>query len=545
MAGVTEREEFDFIIVGAGSAGCVLANRLSVDPKTRVLLLEAGGSDFNFWVKMPIGYGKTFYHPKMNWRYLTEVVPGIGNRPSYWPRGKVIGGSSSINAMVYVRGQYEDFDSWAALGNPGWAASDILPVYKRMENNLAGADQWRGSGGPLTITNMTGSTHALADDYLKSAEAAGIPFNPDYNGEKQDGASIYQITMRDGLRCSSADAYLRPACKRPNLEVRTGAQVTRLVFEGDPAPSVEYMREGKRVTVRANREVILSAGAVNSPQILMLSGIGDGAKLSGHGIETNYNLPQVGQNLQDHLGFDYVYEANCLTLNDVLRPLHRRMAVGLQYLATRKGPLSLSINQAGGFVRTDESRQRPNIQLYFSPLSYTRAIPGKRALMRADFFSGFMLGTSNCHPLSRGEIDLRSADPFASPVIRPNYLSDERDLDELVQSARILRKIAAEQPLAGKIIREITPGPDTETDEEMAADIRARSGSVFHACGTCAMGPDPKKSVVGPRLRVHGVPGLRVVDASIFPLITSGNINAPSIMVGERGADFILEDMKG
>lgn len=535
---------FDFIIVGAGSAGCVLANRLSADPSVRVLLLEAGGSDFNFWIRMPIGYGKTFYHPKLNWRYQTEPDAGIGDRPAYWPRGRVIGGSSSINAMVYVRGQHADFDAWAALGNPGWSASDVLPVYKRMEDNLNGGDHWRGTGGPLTITNMSGSVHPLADDYLKAAAAAGIPVNPDYNGATQEGASIYQVTTRKGLRCSSADAYLHPVRRRKNLEVRTNAHVTRIVVESGRAVGVEYVKGGVKTAVRAAREVVLSAGAVNSPQILMLSGIGDAIQLSALGIAPAHHAPMVGRNLQDHLGFDYIYESSRPTLNDVLRPWWGRLGVGLQYVLTRKGPLSLSVNQAGGFVRSRPDRPRPDIQLYFSPLSYTRAIPGKRALMRTDLFSGFMLGISNCHPKSRGEIALRSADPFAAPLIRPNYLCEESDLAELVDGARILRRIAAMQPLAGVIRREIVPGPAVESDEEMAADIRARSGSVFHACGTCAMGPDPDRSVVDPRLRVHGIKGLRVVDASIFPLIPSGNINAPSIMVGERGSDFILEDAR-
>lgn len=541
---MTTDESFDYVIVGAGSAGCVLANRLSAAPSSRVLLLEAGGSDFNFWIRMPIGYGKTFYHPKLNWRYQTEPDAGINGRPAYWPRGRVIGGSSSINAMVYVRGQHADFDAWAALGNTGWSAADVMPVYKRMEDNLNGGDDWRGAGGPLTITDMSGSVHPLAEDYLNSATAAGIPVNPDYNGQTQEGASIYQVTTRKGLRCSSADAYLHPVRRRANLEVRSNTHVTRILVDSGRAVGVEYVRGGIKTTVRAAREVVLSAGAVNSPQILMLSGIGDAKQLSSLGISPVHHAPRVGRNLQDHLGFDYIYESARPTLNDVLRPWWGRLGVGLQYLMTRKGPLSLSVNQAGGFVRSRPDRPRPDLQLYFSPLSYTRAIPGKRALMRTDLFSGFMLGISNCHPKSRGEIELRSSDPFAPPVIRPNYLSEPTDLDELVDGARFLRRIASMQPLAGLIRREVLPGAAIESDTEMAADIRARSGSVFHACGTCEMGPDPSRSVVDPRLKVHGIAGLRVVDASIFPLIPSGNINAPSIMVGERGSDFILADAR-
>jgi choline dehydrogenase len=533
---------FDFVIVGAGSAGCVLANRLSADPAVRVLLIEAGGSDFNFWIRMPIGYGKTFYHPRLNWRYQTEPEAGIGGRAAYWPRGRVIGGSSSINAMVYVRGQHEDFDAWAALGNSGWSAAEVLSVYKRMEDNLEGADVWRGRGGPLTVTDMRKSVHPLAHDYLRAATAAGLHTNADYNGETQEGSCIYQVTTRNGLRCSSADAYLHPARRRRNLEVQIDAHVTRVLFDGKRAVGVEYMHGGMKVAARATREVVLSAGAVNSPQIMMLSGIGDSGRLSSLGIEPLLHAPMVGRNLQDHLGVDYIYESRRPTLNDVLRPWLKRLGVGLQYVLTRKGPLALSVNQAGGFVRSGPDRKRPNIQLYFSPLSYTRAIPGKRALMRTDLFSGFMLGISNCHPKSRGEIDLRSADPFAPPLIRPNYLSDPSDLEEMVEGTHILRRIAAMEPLAGLIRREIQPGPETLSREDIIADIRARSGSIFHACGSCAMGPDPARSVVDPRLRVHGIERLRIVDASIFPLIPAGNINAPSIMVGERGADFILED---
>ncbi len=489
-------EVFDFIIVGAGSAGCVLANKLSANPSHRVLLLEAGGSDFNFWVRMPIGYGKTFYHPTLNWRYLSEPVPGIGDRRSYWPRGKVLGGSSSINAMVYIRGQYEDFDAWAALGNPGWSATDVVPVYKRMEDNLEGGNDWRGAGGPLTVTSMKRAVHPLADEFLRACAAAGLPLNDDFNGRSQEGAGVYQVTTRNGLRCSSANAYLHPVRGRKNLEIRTGAHVTRLLFDGKRASGVDYVRDGQTMRASVCGELILSAGAVNSPKLLMLSGVGDPDRLSAHGIVPVHTAPGVGRNLQDHFGFDHVYEANRPTLNDVLRPLWSRLAVGAQYLLTRKGPLSLSVNQAGGFVRSRAGLNRPNLQLYFSPLSYTRAIPGKRALMRTDLFSGFMMGASNCHPLSRGEITLRSADPFDAPVIRPNYLSEEADVVELLESARILRALAAAGPMAGVIKREVQPGLSATTDRDLIADIRARGGSIFHACGTCSMGSDPARAVV-------------------------------------------------
>ncbi|WP_439615714.1 GMC family oxidoreductase [Shinella sp.] len=533
-------EDFDYVIVGAGSAGCVLANRLSENGTYRVALLEAGGSDLNFWVRMPIGYGKAFYHNTLNWKYLTEPVPGIADRQSYWPRGKVLGGSSSINAMVFIRGQAQDFDGWRALGNPGWGYDDVLPVFKRMEDNVAGADSWRGAGGPVTVTNIEKVVHPLCENYLAGGIEAGLVRNPDFNGATQEGVGIYQITTRNGFRCSTATAYLAPARDRENLHAIKAAHVTHVLFEGRRAKGVEYRRGNEIRQIRARREVILSAGAVNTPQILQLSGIGEPAMLKRHGIEVVHAADQVGRNLQDHIGFDHLYASQRPTLNDVLRPWWGRLAVGLRYVLTRSGPLSLSVNQGGGFFRTSPERTRPNMQLYFSPVSYTRAIPGRRALMSPDPFSGFLVGVSNCHPTSRGALAIRSADPFAAPEIRPNYLSTDEDVQELLEAAHFLRRLAGTGPMREIIQHEIKPGADITSDEDLVADIRQRSGSVFHPCGTCAMGPEPATSVVDPRLRVHGVDGLRVVDASIFPRITAGNINAPTIMVGEKGADLIL-----
>ncbi|WP_099911459.1 choline dehydrogenase [Puniceibacterium antarcticum] len=535
-------DSFDYVIIGAGSAGCVLASRLSENPGTRVLLLEAGGSDLNFWVRMPIGYGKAFHDAKLNWKYSTEPDAGTTGKPAYWPRGKVLGGSSSINAMVYIRGQAGDFDDWAALGNPGWSFDELLPIYRRMEDNLAGEDEWRGCDGPLTVSNIEDSVHPLCANYLAAAEAAGLARNSDFNGATQEGVGIYQITTRRGFRCSAATAYLQPARKRRNLDVRTRAHVTRILFRGKRAVGVEYLQgtEVKQVTARA--EVILSAGAVNSPQILQLSGIGDPATLKPLGIDVLHAAPMVGQNLQDHVGFDHLYKSKKPTLNDVLRPWWGRLRVGLQYVLIRTGPLSLSVNQGGGFVRTNPAHSRPNIQLYFSPVSYTRAQPGKRALMSPDVFSGFLMGVSNCHPKSRGSIDIRSADPAAPPKIVPNYLSCDEDVSELLEAGNMLRRIAATAPMQDIIAQELKPGPQITSDAEMIADIRARTGTVFHPCGTCSMGPAQESAVVDARLRVHGLDGLRVVDASIFPRITSGNLNAPSMMVGEKGAQMILQD---
>ena len=531
---------FDYIIVGAGSAGCVLANRLSATGRHRVLLLEAGGSDRTFWVRMPIGYGKAFHDPRLNWRYMTEPVAGLGGRRSYWPRGKVLGGSSSINAMVYIRGQHADFDAWAALGNPGWGWADVAPAFRRMENFAGGADEWRGRGGPLDVTDITGQVHPLCEVYLAAAEAVGLRRNPDFNGADQEGVGIYQITTRKGRRASAATAYLHPAMGRANLAVETGARVTRLRLAGRRAVGVEYVQAGAARVAEARGEVILAAGAIGSPQILQLSGVGEGAHLRGLGIEVVQELPGVGRNLQDHLGVDYLYRTRVPTLNDVLRPWSGRIRVGARYLWRRDGPLSLSVNQGGGFFRTRPEVARPDMQLYFSPVSYVRAEPGRRALMSPDPYPGILIGISNCRPTSRGHLAIRSADPAEAPEIHPNYLATEEDVAGMLDGVKFLRRLAAAAPMAAIIEEELQPGREVVDDDALVADIRARAGSVFHPAGTCAMGPDPARTVVDARLKVHGMEGLRVVDASVMPLLISGNTNATAIMLGERGAEMVL-----
>lgn len=542
LESVQAMDDVDFVIVGAGSAGCVLASRLSESGKYRVVLIEAGGSDLNFWVRMPIGYGKTFYHNDLNWKYLSQPDPGIDNRRSYWPRGKVLGGSSSINAMVFIRGQAEDYDNWQALGNPGWGYKDVLPVFKRMEDNLVGADDWRGQGGPLTISSIEDKVHPLCANYIAGGMEAGLKYNKDFNGETQEGIGIYQLTTRKGFRCSTATAYLYPAKKRSNLQVLSRAHVTRILFEGKRAIGVEYKQGDMTKKLFAKREVILSAGAVNSPQLLQLSGVGYPEHLKGLGIDMVHASPQVGRNLQDHVGTDYIYESLKPTLNDVLRPWWGRLTVGLRYILNRSGPLSLSVNQGGGFFKTSQQRQRPNMQLYFSPVSYVKGTPGKRELLKPDPYSGFLVGWSNCHPTSRGHLGISSADPFTAPDIHPHYLSTDEDMAEMLEAAHFMRRIADTAPMREIIRQELRPGAEITSDADMIADIRARSGSVFHACGTCAMGSDAGSSVVDARLRVYGLQGLRVIDASIFPTITSGNLNGPTIMVGEKGAAMVLED---
>jgi choline dehydrogenase len=542
MATVLMTDSFDFIIVGAGSAGCVLANRLTASGRHKVLLVEAGGSDRSFWVQMPIGYGRTFYHPHMNWRYMTEAEQTLGGRRLYWPRGRLLGGSSAINAMVFIRGQHADFDAWRDQGNPGWGFEDVLPFFRRMEDNLNGEDAYRGRGGPLSVTSTVPHVHPLCARFIAAGMGIGLPHNSDFNAATQEGVGHYQITTRGGIRASTASAYLRPAMRRHNLKVITGAHATRILFEANRAVGIEYRKGGVAFVAHVRNELILSAGAINSPQLLQLSGVGPGALLQSLGIPAIHAHEGVGRNLQDHLGLDYIYRTNIPTLNNVLRPWWGRVAVGARYLATRGGPLALSVNQAGGFMRSDPDRPRPNLQLYFSPLSYTRPVPGKRQLMLPDREPGFLLGISNCHPKSRGTIEIASADPYQAPLIRPNYLAHPDDEEELVDGALALRRMAASPALSQIITQELQPGSAVADRATMAADLRARSGSVFHACGTCAMGPDDGRHVVDSSLRVHGLAGLRVVDASVFPLITSGNINAPTIMVAEKASDLILED---
>jgi choline dehydrogenase len=534
--------EFDYIIVGAGSAGCVLANRLTASGRFGVLVLEAGGSDRRFWLQVPIGYGKSFYDPRVNWMYRTEPDPALANRQGYWPRGKVLGGSSAINAMVYIRGQPADFDEWRLLGNPGWGWTDVLPYFRKSEDNAGGADAWRAVGGPLHVADVSRALHPLCEVYLRAGEELGVPRNADFNGASQEGVGLYQITTRNGLRVSAARAYLHPAMRRPNLRVESQAHATRILFDGTSATGVEYIQHGARRTARATREVILSAGAIGSPQLLQLSGVGPAGTLAPLGIEVVLDSPAVGRNLQDHLCIDHLYRSRRPTLNQDLRPWWGKLWAGLNYVALRRGPLALSVNQGGGFVRTRPELDRPNMQLYFSPVSYTKAPPGKRPLMSPDPFPGFLLSAQPCRPTSRGHIRIRSKDPFAHPAIHPNSLSTDHDIREMLEGTRFLRRLAATPALGAIIERELQPGPGIRTEADLLQDIRQRCSSVFHPVSTCRMGPDARENVVDHELKVHGLRGLRVVDASIFPAVTSGNTNAPVIMVAEKGADLVLRD---
>ncbi len=531
--------DWDTIIVGAGSAGCALAWRLSEDPARRVLVIEAGGHDRRLFVHMPLGYGKLFYDPRVNWLYRAEPDPGLNGAADHWPRGKVLGGSSSINAMVWIRGHPSDYEDWKAAGATGWGWDDVLPAFRTLEDNEAGADEWRGRGGPLHVGAGTRDVHPLIRRALKAAEAAGLPFNPDFNGATQEGAGFYQMTIKGGRRNSAARAFLRPAQKRGAVEVMTGAHVTRVVFDGLRAVGVELVRGGQRLVVRARREVVLSAGAVGTPQILMLSGVGDGAALQALGLPVVMHNANVGRHLSDHQGINYTWRMKEPTFNNLLRPWWGKAWAGARWITTGRGPLSLSINHGGGFFRTDPGLNRPNMQLYMQAFSTLVPREGERPVLNPDPFPGMSLGLSNCRPSSRGEITLRSPDPFAAPRIVANAYGTEGDINEMLAAVKMLRRIAAQAPFAEVAEEELRPGPEVQTDEALIHDIRARSGTVYHPSCTARIGVDAAAGVVDARLRVHGVEGLAVADASVFPTLPGGNTNAPSIMVGWRAGEFL------
>lgn len=532
--------EYDFIVVGAGSAGCALANRLSKYGRNRVLVLEAGGSDRRFWVQVPLGYGYCFYDHKINWMFRTEAVAGMAKRSSYWPRGKVLGGSSSINAMIYIRGQAADYDDWEAAGNPGWGWQDVLPIFKRMEDHSLGAGDFHGSGGPLHVDATSRGRHPICDTYIQACGELGLNRNDDFNGATQEGAGFYHINTSNGLRMSASRAYLWPVRHRPNLDIELNAQVTRILFQGDRAVGLEYLKNGHQHSVRARKEIILSSGAINSPQLLLLSGIGPAGDLTKLGIEPVCNSPAVGKNLQDHYSVDYLYRSRRPTLNNQLHPLTGKLWAGLQYLVARRGPLARNINHAGGFFRTSADLTRPNMQLYFSPLSYQKMAAGSRQLLNPDSFPAFQVGISQCRPTSRGFLRLRHPDPMAALEIQPNYLSTDHDLQENLAGVKFLRELARTPTMEVLIAEELDPGPQVVDDDGLIAHIRERGDTVYHPAGSCRMGCDPQISVVDATLKVHGIEGLRVADASIFPYLPSGNINAAAIMVGEKASDMIL-----
>jgi choline dehydrogenase len=527
-------EAFDFIVIGAGSAGCVLANRLSADPKNRVLLLEAGGPDRNFWLHLPIGYYRTIFNTRLGWGYETEPDPGLNGRKVPWPRGKVLGGSSAINGLVYIRGQKEDFDHWRQLGNAGWSYEDVLPYFKRAEDQQRGADQYHGAGGPLAVSDS--GQHELCEAYIRACEELGIPRNDDFNGACQEGAGYFQLTTRRGLRCSTAVGYLRPAKARPNLRIETGALASAIAFEGRRAAAVRYRQNGQELVVRARREIVLAGGAINSPQVLQLSGVGPGEHLRAHGIEVVHELPGVGYNLQDHFQARAVYRCTKpITLNDRVRSPFQKALMGLEWLLYRSGPLTVGAGQGAIFARTREELATPDIQFHIVLFSADR--PGT-PLHR---FSGFTASVCQLRPESRGTVLLRSAEPTAKPRITANYLATETDRRCIVDGLQLARRLSRTPALEPYIAEEVEPGRDKVGDDEMLAYARARGGTIFHPSGTCAMGPAANRmAVVDHELRVHGLAGLRVADASIMPTVVSGNTNAACIMIGEKCADLML-----
>lgn len=528
--------EFDYVIIGAGSAGCVLANRLSDGGKFQVALLEAGGRDSSPWIHIPVGYFKTMGNPKTDWGYETEPDPGLNGRSLKWPRGRVLGGSSSINGLLYVRGQAADYDHWRQLGNAGWGWEDVLPLFKRAESYSGGDPEIRGRHGPLSVSDSA-VTRDCVDKYLEAAINLGFPKNKDYNGANQEGVGHFQLTMRNGRRCSSAVAYLGPSRRRSNLTILTNCPAEKLIFDGTRATGVQVQHNGSRTTIRARKEIILSAGAIGSPQLLMVSGVGASGELAQHGIEVIKDLPGVGKNLQDHLQARPVYKTTLSTINTEINSLIKQGLIALHYAATRTGPMTMAASLGTAFLKTRPDLAEPDIQFHVQPFSASQKIN------KPHDFNAFTASVLQLRPESAGHLELRSADMREAPAIHPNYLATKTDQDTIVEGIRIARRIARTEPAASVITDEYTPGWDV-ADEDYDALLdwaRSNATTIYHPTGTCKMGSDPS-AVVDDRLRVHGISGLRVADASIMPVIVSGNTNAPAIMIGEKASDMVLAD---